>query len=204
MSYARSWAGEPSPPTVVLIVVCVFAGVVVASTAQAQVLEIGQAGQVTTYSGTMVFDETGGRELARSRPARVLDGTVHSARIQSAALAAGVNPRLVEAVARQESGFRADAISPVGAIGVMQLMPATARALGVDPYDVDQNLLGGARYLGGLLRRYDGNLTLALAAYNAGPGAVDRYGGVPPYRETRRYVVAVLSNLARHPPLDLE
>jgi len=204
MSYARSWAGEPSPPPVLLIVVCFVAGAVVASTAQAQVLEIGQAGQVTTYSGPMVFDETGGRELVRSSPARAVDGIVPSARIQSAALAAGVSPRLVEAVARQESGFRADAISPVGAIGVMQLMPATARALGVDPYDIDQNLLGGARYLGGLLRRYDGNLTLALAAYNAGPGAVDRYGGVPPYRETRRYVVAVLSNLARHPPLDLE
>ena len=77
----------------------------------------------------------------------------------------------------------------------MQLMPATARALGVDPRDADQNLMGGARYLGGLIRRYDGDLTLALAAYNAGPGAVDRHGGVPPYRETRLYVRAVLNRL---------
>ena len=99
-------------------------------------------------------------------------------------------------MAWQESRYRPGVVSRAGAVGEMQLMPGTARALGVDPYDSGQNYRGGAAYLGGLMRRYDGDLVRALAAYNAGPGAVDRYRGVPPYRETQAYVSAVLDRLS--------
>lgn len=105
----------------------------------------------------------------------------------------GVDPALVKAVARAESGFRVDAGSPAGAQGVMQLMPATARGLGVrDLHDPEQNIEGGVKYLAGLLRRFRGDETLALAGYNAGPNAVAKYGGVPPYAETQTYVQRVL------------
>lgn len=103
---------------------------------------------------------------------------------------------LIEAVAWAESRFRTDARSPVGARGVMQLMPATARDLGVDAADARQNIRGGATYLRQMLNRYSGDVVKALAAYNAGPAAVDRYGGVPPYPETRAYVARILDRLA--------
>jgi soluble lytic murein transglycosylase-like protein len=96
--------------------------------------------------------------------------------------------KLVRSVMRAESGFQPGAISPKGAIGLMQLMPATAQSLGVDPHDPVQNVDAGARYLRSLLEKYDGYLWPALAAYNAGPAAVDRYKGIPPYRETVHYV----------------
>ncbi len=105
----------------------------------------------------------------------------------------GLDPDLVLAVVQVESGFRPDAVSPKGAQGLMQLMPGTANALGVlDPLDPGQNLDGGARHLGALVARYDGDLNRALAAYNAGEGAVARHRGVPPYRETRDYVKKIL------------
>jgi peptidoglycan DL-endopeptidase CwlO len=103
----------------------------------------------------------------------------------------GVDPALLAAVAKAESGFNPDAVSPAGAQGLMQLMPATARSLGVDPAVPAQAIDGAARLLSGYLQDYGGRTDLALAAYNAGPGAVRRYGGVPPYQETQTYVQRV-------------
>jgi soluble lytic murein transglycosylase-like protein len=106
-----------------------------------------------------------------------------------------LDPALLSAVIRQESGFDANARSSAGAMGLMQLMPGTAKSLGVtDAFDPAQNVEGGARLLRGLIDQYAGRLDLALAAYNAGPGAVDKYHGVPPYAETRGYVRAILDD----------
>ena len=112
--------------------------------------------------------------------------------INQAAKKVGISPALLKAVAQAESNGNQGAISPAGAIGVMQLMPGTARALGVNPFNTEQNILGGARYLKCQLDRFDGNIPKALAAYNAGPGAVEEYNGVPPYAETRAYVARVM------------
>lgn len=112
---------------------------------------------------------------------------------EAAAKRHGLDPALVLAVVSVESAFRPDAVSPKGAQGLMQLMPATAASLGVaDPLDPEQNLDGGTRHLRELVALYGGDLTRALAAYNAGAGAVARHGGVPPFRETRDYVRKVL------------
>ncbi len=116
--------------------------------------------------------------------------------INEAAAQTGLPAGLIDAVIRTESGYRPRAVSHVGARGLMQLMPGTAREVGVvDPFDPRQNVMGGARYL---RKMYDmfGNLRMAVAAYNAGPGAVQKHGKVPPYRETLRYVDTVLSRYA--------
>jgi soluble lytic murein transglycosylase-like protein len=107
-----------------------------------------------------------------------------------------LSPNLLKTVAEAESSLDPNAVSPAGAQGVMQLMPSTAKGLGVtDPFDPAQNIEGGAKYLKSLLDRFDNNLPMALAAYNAGPNAVKRYGGIPPYKETQKYVKKIMDNL---------
>ncbi|MGA8027188.1 MAG: lytic transglycosylase domain-containing protein [Bryobacteraceae bacterium] len=106
-------------------------------------------------------------------------------------------PEFVRSVAKVESGFRQGAVSRKGALGLMQLMPSTAAELGVNPKHAQENARGGAKYLRDLLVRYRGDSALALAAYNAGPGAVSKFHGVPPYSETRHYVLQVLREYER-------
>ncbi|WP_293678086.1 lytic transglycosylase domain-containing protein [uncultured Phenylobacterium sp.] len=167
--------------------------------AAAEVLSIGDDGAVTTYAGPQLFTSEGARPiepvaeaLSRATPAEV------AAAIRESSARHAVPAPLVEAVAWQESRYNQAAVSPKGARGVMQLMPATAVTLGVDAGDLKSNIDGGVAYLAQQMRRY-GDLRLALAAYNAGPRAVDRYGGVPPYAETQTYVRAILARLASAP-----
>jgi soluble lytic murein transglycosylase-like protein len=129
-----------------------------------------------------------------------LNMIAYQAEISAAARQHGVDEAIVRAIIHAESAFNPNALSRVGAQGLMQLMPATARRFGVgNAFDASQNIQGGVQYLAWLLKRFNGNLTLAAAGYNAGEGAVDKYKGVPPYSETRRYVerVGVLADRYR-------
>lgn len=185
-----------------LLALCGSVGL--APAAWAQVIEIGDDGQVTTYDRPTAFvdgaarplfavaDRTNGADqpAAKTATTPVPIGPL----IAHAARAEGLQPELLAAVAWQESRGRMTALSPKGAIGVMQLMPGTAREIGVNPHDPTENIMGGARYLRRQIDRF-GTVPLALAAYNAGPAAVSRFGGIPPYRETRSYVSSILARL---------
>lgn len=116
--------------------------------------------------------------------------------IASVARNQGMNPSVIKSIIEVESGYNPYARSSKGAMGLMQLMPQTAQDLGVtDPWDPMENITGGTKYISWLIRKYNGNLMLALAAYNAGPSAVDSYGGIPPYQETADYVRNVLARI---------
>lgn len=122
---------------------------------------------------------------------------------QQAATTYDVPVNLLKAVAKAESNFNSDAVSPCGAQGIMQLMPSTASYLGVeDAFDPEQNIMGGAKYLSNLLKTYDGDVTLTLAAYNAGSGNVKKYGGVPPFKETQNYIQKISGYLNQDFSLD--
>ncbi|HET8613049.1 MAG TPA: lytic transglycosylase domain-containing protein [Sphingomonas sp.] len=178
-----------------------MAGASIAAPAAAQVLSIGPDGGVVTqdrpalYLGDTLHPQPILPSRAPPSAREAAPGDVHGA-IRAAAARHGVSPALVSAVAWRESRFNQAAVSPKGARGVMQLMPGTARALGVDARDAGANVEGGAAYLGRLIGRYHGDIVKALAAYNAGPGAVDRWRGVPPFAETRAYVAAILDRMA--------
>lgn len=144
-------------------------------------------GEMVTYT----VPGTSGVRATKS-PAGSTVASDFDAVIDEHATAQGVAPELVRAVIQVESAFNPRAVSPKGAMGLMQLMPATARELGVaNPFHPDENIRGGVAYLRQLLDRYDRNVELALAAYNAGPASVEKYGAVPPYRETQAYVKKV-------------
>ena len=124
---------------------------------------------------------------------------------EEAANTFGISVNLLTSIARAESNFRPDAVSSAGAVGVMQLMPATAASLGVtNSYDARENIMGGAKYISQLLSKYNGNTALALAAYNAGSGNVEKYGGIPPFTETQNYVKKVLSYLKTEDHTDVK
>lgn len=133
---------------------------------------------------------------------RLPSSVPYSRWINQAAAKYGIDPALVAAVIKQESDFDPKAVSSAGAIGLGQLMPATARELGVDPWNPQQNIDGTAHYLANMLQTFGGNVTLAIAVYNAGPGAVEQYHGVPPHAQTQQYVQLVLSNYHQYRGLE--
>ena len=145
-------------------------------------------------NGLAIFDGPSREASAGVKPVPKAASPAISNLLAEAAERHALDQRLLSAVAWRESHFQAGAVSPKGAVGVMQLMPETARALGVDQHDTAQNIEGGAAYLRQMLNRYDNNPALALAAYNAGPGMVDRYRDIPPFAETQAYVRGILGD----------
>lgn len=172
----------------------------VSGPAYAQVIEIDDSGEARTFDGPTVFSGEEAVAIGASSDAPKVASAARAATVamspdvvlESAARLHGLEPSLLQAVAWQESRGRMNAVSPKGAIGVMQLMPGTAAELGVRADDLADNIRGGALYLRRQLDRF-GSVPLALAAYNAGPGAVIRYRGIPPYRETRDYVAKIMA-----------
>ncbi len=183
----------------------------VASPAYAQVMDIAPDGAVSVRQGSGAAtwqvvspspasaDEAGAPTLPMVAVTTANTGLVpqqYAAAIANASASANISPSLLAALVWQESRWNAQAVSRKGAIGLAQLMPGTARQLGVDPTDPLANLLGGARYLRQLLDQFDGNVEKALAAYNAGPGRVRSAGGVPAIAETKAYVASIVRRIS--------
>jgi len=162
-----------------------------------EVIEVGPSGVTRTnrQASVTASGSPAGAGSSRMDTATLLRRDKARPVIEAASRANNLSDRLLEAVAYAESRFNPAALSPAGAVGLMQLMPATAREMGLDPAHAAENAHGGGLYLRRMLDRYDGDLIRALSAYNAGPGAVDRHGGAPPYAETKAYVGAVLDYL---------
>jgi soluble lytic murein transglycosylase-like protein len=182
----------------VAVAAAVLAGGLAGGSA-AQVLDIAPDGAVTTVSGPSLYLDPNAAPQPinpKSAPASEPSSANLVQQVDAAAARHGLSPKVVEAVAWRESRFDPQAVSPKGAVGVMQLMPSTAKALGVDPADPAANVEGGAAYLAQMLRTFNGDLRLALAAYNAGPEAVRQYAGIPPFPETKAFVDAILNRLA--------
>ena len=185
-----------------------------AGAAQAEVIEVGAGGTVkvlsdapnATWTSTDATDQAdqveaiqGGAEVPAAAVTVLKEqgwSGAYAKALVDIATANDISPYLLEAVVWQESRWNPTAVSRAGAIGLAQLMPGTARDLGVDPRDPVQNLSGGARYLRQQLNRFDGNVEKALAAYNAGPGRVMTAGGIPSIPETQAYVRAIVARLA--------
>lgn len=182
-----------APPSVTPPTITLGAAIGMAPLRPIPAAGLGVIGSASAASGISGMDGNAGAAASGGTWKAKLPaaGRVWADAIEAAAGRHGVDPRLLAALVRAESGFRPQARSSAGAIGLAQLMPATARGLGVDPYDPAANLDGGARYLRDMQRRF-GSDALALAAYNAGPGRVERSGGIPNIPETRAYVARVL------------
>ena len=183
----------------VLLGMAIAASAAVAMPCLADVIDIAPGGAAVTYAVPAVFTVSGVQAIADTSQARsAAQVSVDLSRvIAEAATRNQISPDLVTEVAWRESRFHQAAVSNKDAVGVMQLTASTARGLGVDRHDASQNIHGGAAYLRQMMDRYQGDLRLALAAYNAGPGAVDRYHDVPPFQETQAYVAGILSRLAQ-------
>jgi soluble lytic murein transglycosylase-like protein len=183
------------------LLVSALAALCVSAPAFGQVIEIGPGG-VSTFNGPSIVTSEGVSPIVQKTPAPVSgqSSARHAAAaplLEKAGAQVELSPRLLEAVAYVESRMNPNAVSAKGAQGMMQLMPQTAAELGVDASIPEENVRGGADYLRKMVTMFGNNVELALAAYNAGPSAVLRYGGVPPYAETKAYVAAVMDYLAR-------
>ncbi len=202
MAMAALFTVATGPPLFARESICLNTGFCL--TADSHTLE-GNTYVLHTGGGTMQFPSSQITEITLLPDLPDTDSKKHTNRsgasfdelLIQAAIQQGLEPEFVLSVARIESNLRQDAVSNKGAIGLMQLTPGTASLLGVDARDAESNVLGGAKFLRELLLKYNGDAALALAAYNAGPGAVQKYNGVPPYVETHKYIIRVLQEYKR-------
>lgn len=149
---------------------------------------------ISSWSGTSANAATGTSVAKAVQAGSMSIANDFEAIIEKAATTYGVPAKLIQSVIKHESSFNPNAVSHAGASGLMQLMPTTAKFLGVaDAFNPEQNIMGGAKYLSQLMKKYDGDISMTLAAYNAGPGNVAKYDGIPPFKETQNYVKKVLN-----------